>query len=59
LGLKVVAEGIETSDQHTFVAAAGVHAIQGDLFARPMRRQDVTAFVAAFAGRDRKVGSGA
>ena len=57
LGLKVVAEGIETSDQHKFVAAAGVHAIQGDLFARPMQRQDVAAFVAAFEGLDRSVGA--
>jgi EAL domain-containing protein (putative c-di-GMP-specific phosphodiesterase class I) len=55
----VVAEGIETTGQHKFVAAAGVHAMQGNLFARPMPGQDVTAFVAAFAGRDRKVGAGA
>ncbi len=59
LGLKVVAEGIETPDQHKFVAAAGVHAVQGDLFARSMPGQDVAAFVAAFEGRDRKVGAGA
>ena len=48
LGLKVVAEGVETVEQQKFVAAAGVHAMQGYLFARPMRNTQVTAFVAEF-----------
>ncbi len=39
LGLKVVAEGVETVEQQRFVTAAGVHAMQGYLFARPMRKQ--------------------
>ncbi|MBX9773897.1 MAG: EAL domain-containing protein [Xanthobacteraceae bacterium] len=51
LGLKVVAEGVETVEQQRFVAAAGVHALQGYLFARPMKGADVAAFVAAFEGR--------
>ena len=51
LGLKVVAEGVETIEQHTFLKAAGVHAMQGYLFARPMRRTDVAAFVARFDDR--------
>ena len=46
LGLKVVAEGVETAEQQKFVAAAGVHAMQGYLFARPMRNTQVTAFIA-------------
>ena len=48
LGLKVVAEGVETVEQQRFVAAAGVHAMQGYLFGRPMRNTDVASFVAEF-----------
>ena len=51
LGLKVVAEGVETAEQQKFVTAAGVHAMQGYLFARPMKSTDVAAFVAEFDGR--------
>ena len=51
LGLKVVAEGVETVEQQKFVTAAGVHAMQGYLFARPMKSTDVAAFVAEFDGR--------
>jgi EAL domain-containing protein (putative c-di-GMP-specific phosphodiesterase class I)/signal transduction histidine kinase/AmiR/NasT family two-component response regulator len=51
LGLKVVAEGVETVEQQRFVSAAGVHAMQGYLFARPMKSADVAAFVAAFNDR--------
>ena len=53
LGLKVVAEGVETVEQQRFVAAAGVHAMQGYLFARPMKSADVAAFVAQFNDRAR------
>jgi EAL domain-containing protein (putative c-di-GMP-specific phosphodiesterase class I)/CheY-like chemotaxis protein len=35
LGMKVVAEGVETPEQHGFLKAAGVHALQGYLFQRP------------------------
>ena len=51
LGLKVVAEGVETVEQQKFVTAAGVHAMQGYLFARPMKSADVAAFVAEFNAR--------
>jgi EAL domain-containing protein (putative c-di-GMP-specific phosphodiesterase class I)/signal transduction histidine kinase/DNA-binding response OmpR family regulator len=51
LGLKVVAEGVETIEQQKFVAAAGVHAMQGYLFARPMRNTQITAFVTEFDAR--------
>ncbi|MBS0408746.1 MAG: EAL domain-containing protein, partial [Proteobacteria bacterium] len=35
LGMKVVAEGVETESQRKFLKVAGVHAMQGYLFARP------------------------
>ena len=54
LGLKVVAEGVETVDQQKFVATAGVHALQGYLFAWPMKKADVKAFVDEFDGGFRK-----
>ena len=53
LGLKVVAEGVETVDQQKFVTAAGVHAMQGYLFARPMQNTQVAAFVGEFDDRIR------
>ena len=53
LGLKVVAEGVETVEQQKFVAAAGAHAMQGFLFARPMKSTDVAPFIAAFDDRFR------
>ena len=34
--MKVVAEGVETEDQRKFLRVAGVHAMQGYLFGRPM-----------------------
>lgn len=36
LGLKVTAEGVETAEQHLFLRAAGVHALQGYHFGRPV-----------------------
>jgi two-component system sensor histidine kinase BarA len=53
LGLKVVAEGVETVEQQRFVASAGVYAMQGYLFARPMKSATLPAFLAEFEDRAR------
>ncbi|BAT60126.1 cyclic di-GMP phosphodiesterase Gmr [Variibacter gotjawalensis] len=41
LGMKVTAEGVETPDQQLFLRAAGVHAMQGYLFGRPMPAAEI------------------
>ncbi len=41
LGLKLVAEGVESMDQQQFLAAAGVHYMQGYLFGRPMSKEAI------------------
>ena len=45
LGKKIVAEGVETEAEHQFLAAAGVHALQGYLFARPMSAAQLTEWL--------------
>jgi EAL domain-containing protein (putative c-di-GMP-specific phosphodiesterase class I) len=47
LGMKVVAEGVETADQHRFLSAAGVHMMQGYLFARPVPAVAITERLSA------------
>ena len=46
LGIKVIAEGIETQEQCDLLAAAGCDSGQGYLFARPMLAADFEAFMA-------------
>ncbi|MES1930130.1 two-component response regulator [Salinisphaera dokdonensis CL-ES53] len=45
LGLEVVAEGIETIEQHEFLRARGCDLFQGYLFARPMPLSQVSGFL--------------
>lgn len=45
LGLQVVAEGIETTEQHHFLAALRCDQFQGYFFARPMPIGDVPAYL--------------
>ena len=47
LGIKVIAEGIETEEQRDLLIAAGCESGQGYLFARPMVAADFDAFMAA------------
>jgi diguanylate cyclase (GGDEF)-like protein/PAS domain S-box-containing protein len=45
LDLKVVAEGVETANQHQLLALAGCGSAQGYLFAEPMPAKNVGAFI--------------
>ena len=45
LDLKVVAEGVETTDQHQLLALAGCGSAQGYLFAEPMPANRVDVFI--------------
>jgi EAL domain-containing protein (putative c-di-GMP-specific phosphodiesterase class I) len=47
LGLRVVAEGIESDDQARFLAAHGGAAMQGYLFHRPMPLEQLIERLAA------------
>jgi diguanylate cyclase (GGDEF)-like protein/PAS domain S-box-containing protein len=59
LDLKVVAEGVETTNQRRLLALAGCGLAQGHLFAEPMRAERVGAFIESnrrTSGRDKKTG---
>jgi diguanylate cyclase (GGDEF)-like protein len=45
LGLKVIAEGIETAEQRAFLASSGCHCYQGNFFSKPLPSQSFEQFV--------------
>jgi EAL domain-containing protein (putative c-di-GMP-specific phosphodiesterase class I) len=47
LGMKVIAEGVETSAQHDLLVGAGCDLAQGFLYSRPMPPEDFEAALAA------------
>ncbi|ABD68834.1 diguanylate cyclase/phosphodiesterase with PAS/PAC sensor(s) [Rhodoferax ferrireducens T118] len=51
LGMKVIAEGVETAQQRDLLAAAGCDYGQGYLFSKPVSAPDFEAFMAAQASR--------
>jgi EAL domain-containing protein (putative c-di-GMP-specific phosphodiesterase class I) len=55
LGLPVIAEGVETAEQHTFLAAESCDEVQGYLIGRPMPIADYAEMVGrAPFGRKKK-----
>lgn len=52
LGLDVVARGVEREMQLTALRAAGCHAVQGYLIARPMPGGELEGYLAGTGGRD-------
>ncbi|MDP3661001.1 EAL domain-containing protein [Phenylobacterium sp.] len=49
LGMKVVAEGVETQAQQRFLKTAGVHAMQDYLFGKPAPVEDLRAWTSPLA----------
>jgi EAL domain-containing protein (putative c-di-GMP-specific phosphodiesterase class I) len=47
LGLKVIAEGVETEEQGRFVAQAGCDMVQGHYFHVPMHAQELSRLFVA------------
>lgn len=45
LGLSVIAEGVETEDQHQFLADEGCVSFQGHLYHKPLAAQTIKSFL--------------
>lgn len=50
LGLKVIAEGVETQAQERFLLREGCDEVQGFYYCRPMPEEDLLAFVRGYTG---------
>ena len=49
LGMRTVAEGVETPEQLRFLKEHGCYEFQGYLFSKPMRAVDVPQFLSTLA----------
>ncbi len=49
LGLKIVAEGVETAEQLDFLRAQGCDAAQGFLICKPLSAEEITRYLTAQA----------
>ncbi len=48
LGMKTVAEGVETTTQRDYLVSSGCDYLQGYLFARPMQAEDLRQWMATY-----------
>tara|TARA_X000001036_G_scaffold141561_1_gene134429 strand:+ start:619 stop:2829 length:2211 start_codon:yes stop_codon:yes gene_type:complete len=51
LGLKVIAEGVETLEHEEFLLDEGCDEVQGFRYSRPVPEQDFIAFASAYSGK--------
>ncbi len=52
LGLKVIAEGVETGEQRDFLVANGCNSYQGYLYSRPVPADEFLRYVHAVSVRE-------
>jgi len=51
LGLRTIAEGVETGEVSRLLARLGCHEVQGYFYAKPLAAEDVPAFVLSFTAQ--------